>query len=111
MDLTSKDSLKFVGILMIINALMHFFAFVVAGFNSDTYQFMVVGVIYALIAWGLLRGINWVAYIMFIFALFGSIAAFLAAGNSPIPSGWLYAILLLDIVVAVRLFGYLWSKA
>lgn len=102
---------KNAGLMMALNAALHFFVFLMIGFTPDAMLFVIVGVVYGFLAWGLFRSMRWLAYIVFLIALLGMSAAISMMGTSTIPSGWLGVIVSVDALLAVILFFILWAKA
>ena len=106
----TSSLLRIAGWLMVLNAAFHLFAFLFGGLNEHTTQFIVVGLVYGLIAFGLLRGINLLACITFVIALLGFNAAYIGMGFMQIPVWLLGAIALTDIAVAAVLFVFIWNR-
>ena len=106
----SLTLLRYAGWLMVVNAILHFFSFLFAGINPDTTQFIVVGVVYGLIAFGLLKGVTLLACVTFAIALFGFNAAFIGMELTQIPDWILGAIVLVDLAVAAVLFWFIWNR-
>jgi len=102
---------KSAGFFMGVSAVLHGFAFLVAGFTPDAMIFACVGVVYGFLAWGLFLSQRGLAYIVFLVALIGISLAISLMGSSAIPSWWLLLIIFADFMVALNLFLRLWSKA
>ena len=101
---------KNAGALMALNAVLHFFVFIITGFTPDAMMFVIVGVIYGFLAWGLFRTQRWMAYIVFIVCLCGISAVLSMMDTSSIPKVWLTLIFIIEILLALTLFVILWSK-
>lgn len=102
---------KNAGTVMALNAMLHFFVFLIIGFTPDAMLFVLIGVVYGFLAWGVLRKMRWLAYIVFLIALFGISAVINMMGTLSIPSFWLGLIIITKIVLALILFFILWVKS
>jgi len=100
----------FAGVLLAASALLHAFAFTVTGFTSEALLFIVIGLIWGAIAWGLWRGWRWLAWIAFVVVLIGMLAAYIRVGGSTIPDWWLMLMVFSDLSVAACLFIALWRR-
>lgn len=93
----------------LLSGALHVFAFLVGGFSAEATRLIPIGIVYGLIAIGLFQGWRWLAYVAFLIALIGSIAAlFSGMGMGTIPTWWWMAILLADVLAALGLFAALW---
>lgn len=103
---------RFGAALIAVSAALHVFAFLVGGFSADALRLIPVGLIYALLAYGLTRGWRWLAYVAFIAMMVGGT---LALGSlwtpSPVPQAWTIAIIGADWLAALALFVSLWRPA
>ena len=92
-----------------ISAVLHLIAPVFGGFGTDALTLFVVGFVYAAIAYGLLQGYRWLAYVTFLLMMAGSVVAITgiwALGSVP---GWIYAgIVVADWLAVFALFAALW---
>ena len=70
---------------------------------------LVIGLVYAAIAFGLRKEWRWLAWITFFVMLAGMIAAYAGAGTG-LHGWWYLAIALIDLVAAILLFGALWRS-
>ncbi len=95
---------------VLASAVLHVLAFVVDGFTAMAGAMVVIGLVYAAIAWGLRKGWRWLAWISFFVMLFGMIAAYASAGMG-LHGWWYMAIALADLIAAILLFGALWKPA
>lgn len=94
-----------------ISAILHILAFLVGGFSSAVLMLIPIGVIYLGLAYGLLSGWRWMAYLTFLIALIGSIVAFGSSmGSGAIPSWWWLLIVAADLGAAFCLFTVLWRN-
>jgi|GEM_PF-1539759 len=100
------------GLLLLLSAALHIFAFVVGGFSNDALRLIPVGLVYALVAYGLFCGWRWLAYIAFVMMMIGGIAALSTIWSpSTIPVWWTILIIAADWLGAAALFGALWRSA
>lgn len=99
-------------IFIAISAVQHVLAFVVAGFSAIAMQLIPVGIVYLILAYGLLRGWRWMAYITFVVALIGSIVALGSVWSiGPVPGWWWALIVIADVAAVLGLFAALWRPA
>ena len=107
----TKGAMRWGAVFIAVSAALHVLALVVGNFSSEALALLPVGIIYAGIAYGLLRGWRWLAYIAFIvvfFAMSIAISNIWAYGDVP---GWLYAgIAIADGLAIVALFVALWKS-
>lgn len=99
--------------LMVLNALLHLLVFLPAGggLGSWTAQMLMpVAGLYGLLAWGLLRQSRWVAWIQFFTALTGALVAFALMPLFALPDWWVWAIIALDVDVAILMLLILWPS-
>lgn len=95
-----------------ISAALHVFAFIVGGFSADALRLTPVGLVYALLAFGLTRGWRWLAYVAFIAMMIGGTVALGSLwAPSPVPQWWTLAIIAADWLAAAALFAALWRPA
>ena len=99
-------------LFVFLSAALHILTPVVGGLTTDALALIPVGLIYALIGYGLLRGMRWLAYVTF-FLLFilGTYAITLIWAASPVPSWWTAAIVIADFLAVAGLFVALWRPA
>lgn len=99
-------SANFVG----ISAGLHVLALIVSGFSAEALQMLPFAILYAGLAYGLLQGWRWLAYITFIILLIGTslaIPGIWALGDVP---GWTYAgIVFANLLSVTALFVALWK--
>lgn len=107
---TVSPLLKPAGLLIMLSGLLHIFTFLVAGFNSAAMQFIIIGLIWSAIGFGLFRGQKWLTCIAYIVMLFGFIAALTNFSGLDIPKWWLNLIAGIDLLALFPLFGAIWSK-
>lgn len=100
------------GVFLLISAALHIIAPVLSGFASASLMLAGVGIVYVILTAGLMRGMRWVAYIVFLVMLIGlngAISGYFAPGATP---AWLYlGIIIANIACIVFLFGALWRAA
>ncbi|MEL6688814.1 MAG: hypothetical protein AAFP28_00730 [Pseudomonadota bacterium] len=94
-----------------ISAVLHLIAPVFGGFGTDALTLFVVGIVYMAIAYGLLQGYRWLAYLTFLLMMAGSVVAITGIwGLGPVP-GWIYAgIVIADWLAVLALFAALWRS-
>lgn len=97
--------------LMVLNALLHLLVFIPAGGLSLTAQLLVpAGFVYLLLAWGLWQQSRWIAWFQFFVALFGCLLAFAFKPMLALPDIWVWAIIVLDLDVAILMVLILWPS-
>jgi len=96
-------------VFLAISAILHLISPVFAGFAGQALGLFAIGVIYLAAAWGLMQRWRWLAYVVFLVLMIGSIAALTGIwALAPVP-GWIYAsIFFANWAVAVALFIALW---
>lgn len=110
MTLHKFGTLKLAGQLMIINAGLHAIAPLLSGFSRESLGLISIAVLYGIFAWALLRETRWLAYLVFLLTVLGTIVAYAKLGASTIPDIFLWALLLIDLAVAVTLFVQIWRR-
>lgn len=90
-----------------LSAILHVVALPLAGITGPA---VIGALVWAILAFGLSKGLRWVAYLAFIMALFGTSAALGVAMGLPAGLGqWVWiAIIAADILAAITLFRLLW---
>lgn len=97
------------GLLMYLNGSLHILITVLSLFSAASLPMAVVGIAYLAFGWGLSRDWRWLAYLVFIIVSFGAIVAYAMAGSTGFPISAVYwAIMGVDLLVAVTLFLALW---
>jgi len=98
--------------LMVLNAALHLFAVLPpGGFGTLTAQMLLPAApLYALLAWGLFNRSRWVAWIQFFVALLGALVAFAFMPLLAVPAWWAWAIVALDVDVAILMLLILWPS-
>ena len=97
--------------LMVLNALLHLLVFIPAGGLSLTAQLLVpAGFVYLLLAWGLWQQSRWIAWVQFFVALIGGLIAFAFKPMLALPDIWVWAIIVLDVDVAILMLLILWPS-
>lgn len=93
-----------------ISAILHIFAFAVAGFNSTALMLVPYGLVYLVIVAGLTRGLRWLAWItFFVMAISGIMALAQLWTPSPIPVWWTALIAAVHGLATAALFINLWQ--
>lgn len=98
-------TLKLAGLLMVANALLHVVAPFVADYSEESMPFVIIGLIYTVVAVCFLKGIQWLAFIMVIIAPLGAYAAYSITGKSTVPDYLLWAIFIVDVCVTIVLIS------
>jgi hypothetical protein len=94
-----------------LSGIVHILALFVSGFDADALILIPAGVLYIGFAYGLLRGHRWLAYLVFLVMMVGSLIALSAAWSTPGVPTWIYlSIVALDWLAVLALFGALWRK-
>ncbi len=98
--------------LIFISALLHFVALVLSGFSGIGLTLGVAGLIYVVFAYGLAKGLRWLAYVAFVVVFIGLSAALSNIyASGPVP-GWVFAaIAVADLLAVIVLFIALWRPA
>lgn len=92
-----------------LSGIVHILAMLVSGFASDALVLAPVGLLYLAFAYGLLQGWRWLAYLVFVLMMIGSLAALSSAWSTPGVPTWIYlTIFVLDWLTVFSLFGALW---
>jgi glycerol-3-phosphate acyltransferase PlsY len=96
-------------VFLAISAILHLMSPLFAGFNGQAPVLFIVGVVYFAAAWGLMRTWRWLAYVVFVVLMIGSVAALLGVwAQAPVP-GWIYAgIFIANWGAVLALFFALW---
>ena len=92
-----------------LSAALHLIAPVISLGARDGLMLLPFGIVYLALAWGLMRGWRWLAYVTFLIMLIGISATMTGIwAISPVPP-WIYiAIALANACAAVALFVALW---
>lgn len=106
----SKSSTRIAALALCVSALLHVIAPIFGGFSGPALTLMAVGPVYALFAFGLLRELRWLAYLVFVIVLVGAVTAFIFSYTPGAVPSWLYtSIAVVDLLVLVGLFITLWQ--
>ncbi|MCG6901338.1 MAG: hypothetical protein LJE68_01530 [Rhodobacter sp.] len=96
--------------LLMLAGALHVVAFVMGGFTYGRMGLAPVGLLFFVMAFGLLRGWRWLAYVTYLGVGIGASFAIKAALNpTEVANWWFYLIIAVDIAVVVVLFGFLWG--
>lgn len=105
----TKGAMRWGGIFVAVSAALHAVGLIVSGFGALVMPLLVFGVVFAVLAYGLLQGRRWVAYVAFIVALMG---LSFAAGNlwslGAVPAWVFQGIFAANLLAVLALFGALW---
>ena len=102
---------KTAGGLAFLSAALHVVGLALGGWATDALGLMVGTLVWLALGAGLRRGLRAVAYVTFLFAIFGAIYSLSAAMGSVLPSLktlW-WGIAAVDTLVLICLFGVLWA--
>ena len=104
----TKGPMRWAGVFAAASALLHVVALV---FGGNAMTLLIYAVLYAALAFGLLRGMRWVGYIAFIVLFIGvSIALGGLWSTGPVP-GWLFAAIAgFNLAAVLSLFVSLWRS-
>ena len=110
MTLHKFGTLKLIGQIMCLNAIVHAIVPLLLGFSGFSLLFLMDAIIYGLAAWGLLRGKRWLAYLAFIIGCFSAVFAFACLGATTVPNALLWVIILVNAAVAIASFVHIWRR-
>jgi len=102
---------KLAAILLALSAVLHLIAAPLSGWTSIGLILVPVGLLYALMANGLMRERRWLAYVVLPLMLGGAIICYASLGSvvtAALPDALLIAIAVADIGCALALFVVLW---
>ncbi len=105
---TPNGAVNVASVALFASGVLHVLAITVAGIVPEAIAFIVIGLVYCGVAWWLRRESLWLAMVVYVVMLIGSVAAFASMGSSPIPSWWLVLIIVADLTAAIALFGFIW---
>jgi hypothetical protein len=94
---------------LLTSAVLHMVGFILAGFASESLFLLFPATLYSLLSVGLLRGVNWVAWVTLacmVGAIVGTLIEF--AGPLIAPASVLIAIIMVDFITAGMLVRGLW---
>ncbi len=107
----TKGAMRWGANFAAISAALHLLALVVSAFSTEALLMLPAAIVYAGLAYGLLQGWRWLAYIAFIVFLIGTsfaISGIWTPGDVP---GWIHAsIAVANGLTAAALFGALWKS-
>ena len=107
---TTDPWLTRAGQAMVASAVLHVLVPLFVGFGPAGMRMIVGGVICAGVAWLLLKGARWSAYLAFLIGLMGINAVLVMMAATPIPDTWLSLIFVADLAVAVFSFASIWRR-
>lgn len=106
---TSK-TLGLAALFLLLAAALYILSPIAGGFGREVFMLMPVGVVFAALGVGLLRGLRLIAWLAFFAALIAGIVALAAAMDATaLPGSWHGLIMAADWAAAVFLFLYLWG--
>lgn len=106
-----RNLLRAAGLILLLSAALHVLSFVVAGITPDAAALIAPGILFALLAVGLVAGWQWLAGPSFVLALVGLwIALWLYLGPSTVPPWWSGLLIALNMLVAATLFLHIWRR-
>ena len=88
-------------VLLVVNALLHLLAFVPGGFKLGSLQFLLAGLLYLALAFGLWQQWRWVLVVQLIVGCLGGALIMLLWPASILPNAWILSIIILDGFVAI----------
>ena len=105
------ENFRFAAAFAGLSGVLHVMAPVVSGFAPDSWMLVPFGAVFLLIAYGLVLGRRWLAWIAF-FWLFAGVIGALAQIWTPGPvPGWLFAsICAVNVLAVLGLFLALWRS-
>ena len=107
----AKGPFRAGALFIALSGLVHILALLVSGFASEALVLVPVGIVYLGLAYGLLQGWRWLAYVVFILMMVGSLAPLASAWSTPNVPTWIYlTIFVLDWLTVLALFGALWRS-
>ncbi|NRB01642.1 MAG: hypothetical protein HRU30_00090 [Rhodobacteraceae bacterium] len=109
--LNSSSPYRFGAMFVTLSAVLHLISPIFGGFSQDALMLFAAGVVYAVIARGLMGDRRWLAYLTFLILMIGSVVALTYAWSlGPVPS-WIYVgIIFADWGGVLALFVALWRK-
>ena len=94
-----------------LSGILHILAPLVSSFASGALILVPAGLFYLVLAYGLLQGWRWLAYVVFLLMMVGSLVALSSAWTTPSVPTWIYlTIVALDWLTVLALFGALWRS-
>lgn len=109
-SLADKSALATAGRFLLLSALLHLAAPIPAGFAADALALIPIGIVYALLGFGLIRGLGWLGCVTFVLLTVAMLAAYATMGGSSVPEWWTWLILAADFAAWIFLFGHIWSR-
>ena len=98
-------------VFLLASAILHIFAFLVGGFSGEALGLIVPGLVYLAVAYGLSRGLRWLAYLAFFGVAIGAMIAIAQIwAPGPVPGWWYILIVVADFLCVAALFAALWRS-
>ncbi|MEJ8561874.1 hypothetical protein QTO30_12060 [Yoonia sp. GPGPB17] len=106
----ASGAMRWGAVFVGISAGLHVLALFVSGFSSEAMRLLPVALVYAVLAYGVLRGWRLLAYAVFLVMLIGTSFAVLGIWASGDVPQWIYSsIAASNILAAAALFAALWK--
>lgn len=94
-----------------LSGILHILAPLVSSFASGALILVPAGLFYLVLAYGLLQGWRWLAYLVFLILMIGSVIAIGSAWSTPMVPTWVFlTIFVLDWLAILALFAALWRS-
>lgn len=107
----AKGPFRIGALFVALSGIVHILALLVSGFASESFVLVPVGVFYIALAYGLLQGWRWLAYLVFVLMMIGSVLAISSAWTTPNVPTWVHlSIFVLDWLAVLALFVALWRS-
>ncbi|WP_152544504.1 hypothetical protein [Actibacterium mucosum] len=104
-----QGMLGWAGLFILISGILHIVAPVFTGFSAAGLQLVPIGIVYALLGWGLMRGWSRLACATYLIVLILVLMAFGSMGGA-VPIWLTGLIIAADVAGLVALFLYIWRK-
>jgi hypothetical protein len=109
--ISDSKALALAGVILSIGAAMHLSAIIVAGVHFSTILFLAIGLMYLSVARTYLRRSDLWTWPGLIFMGVGILGArVMIYFGSAIPDWWMWAIIWMDVAVALSLMWFLWRR-
>ena len=108
--MNSDSPFRFAALLLLLSAVLHIVVIFVSG-GGFLVPMIAGAIMWFVIGAGLQRGMRWLAYIAFLFAMVGGVYAMGAGmGQTGLPQLALFGIMTVDWIAVVLLFIVLWRS-
>lgn len=105
-----QNLMGWAGLFILISGVLHIVAPVFSGFSAAGLQLVPVGIVYALLGWGLMRGWTRLACATYLIVLILVLFAYGSMGGNAVPVWLTGLIIAADIAGLVALFLYIWRR-